>query len=398
MKNTLVLRVLTLAAILFCLVSCAQEQTPHADTEIGISIRTVESDAASGNAFLDIRCAGQWQLSLEYEGDTEDWASLSTVSGKGNKKNAYLSWSENFTSSTRAVRIVLVSGQQSAYCTFTQLAKGVKPVEKPDTDVTKANWMELPAMDDPSLEYYCHTFRMGGVKYRNYSIGYSRKDFLSMWVAYPLCDLYTNGSASGDGDDWEPNPWFSEDFQPIFYNSFGYSQGYERGHQIANADRKCCSEANKQTFYFTNATLQHMNFNGHVWANLEGNMRTTAKSADTLYVVTGCVLSASPRYISDSRGHSVPVPSGYFKAALRYQKSLASQQQEWMGAAFYLDHDASKYPSKQITASEAMSIDELEKKLGMDFFVNLPAMVGADKAAAIEVQNPDNYKSMWGIK
>ena len=34
----------------------------------------------------------------------------------------------------------------------------------------------------------------------------------------------------------------------------------------------------------------------------------------------------------------------------------------------------------------------------MDFFVNLPAMVGADKAAAIEVQNPDNYKSMWGIQ
>lgn len=397
MKNTLILRVLTLAAILFCLVSCAQEQTPHADTEIGISIRTVESDAAPGNAFLDIRCAGQWQLFLEYEGDTEDWASLSTVSGKGNKKNAYLSWFENFTSSTRAVRIVLVSGQQSAYCTFTQLAKGVKPVEKPDTDVTKANWMELPAMDDPSLEYYCHTFKMGGVKYRNYSIGYRRKDFLSMWVAYPLCDLYTNGSASGDGDDWEPNPWLSEDFQPIFYKSFGYKP-YERGHQIANADRKCCSEANKQTFYFTNATLQHMDFNGPVWGVLEGNMRTTAKSADTLYVVTGCVLSDSPYYISDPKGHRVPVPSGYFKAALRYQKSLASQQQEWMGAAFYLDHDASKYPSKQITASEAMSIDELEKKLGMDFFVNLPAMVGADKAAAIEVQNPDNYKSMWGIK
>ena len=398
MKNTLILRVLTLAAILFCLVSCAQEQTPHADTGIGISIRTVESDAASGNAFLDIRCAGQWQLSLEYEGDTEDWASLSTVSGKGNKKNAYLSWFENFTSSIRAVRIVLVSGQQSAYCTFTQMAKGVKPVEKPDTDVSKVNWMELPAMNDPSLEYYCHTFKMDGIKYRNYSIGYSRKDFLSVWVAYPLSDLYLNGSASGNGDDWEPNPWLSEDFQPIFYNSFGYSQGYERGHQIANADRKCCSEANKQTFYFTNATLQHKNFNGHVWANLEGNMRTTAKSADTLYVVTGCVISASPRYISDSRGHSVPVPSGYFKAALRYQKSLASQQQEWMGAAFYLDHDASKYPSKQITTSESMSIDELEKKLGMDFFVNLPAMVGADKAAAIEVQNPDNYKSMWGIQ
>ena len=380
-------------------VSCQNDDVKPA-ADFSLSIKAPQSDASLGSSFLDIRCGGEWTLSLEFQEDVNPWATLSTTSGVGNKKNAYLSWETNMTSVSRFVKIVLTSGNETAECLFTQSAKDAEPVVKPDVDVdvTKVNWMELPAMDDPSLEYYCHTFKMGGVKYRNYSIGYSRKDFLSMWVAYPLCDLYTNGSASGDGDDWEPNPWFSEDFQPIFYNSFGYSQGYERGHQIANADRKCCSEANKQTFYFTNATLQHMNFNGHVWANLEGNMRSTAKSADTLYVVTGCVISASPRYINDSRGHSVPVPSGYFKAALRYQKSLASQQQEWMGAAFYLDHDASKYPSKQITASEAMSIDELEKKLGMDFFVNLPAMVGADKAAAIEVQNPDNYKFMWGIK
>ena len=380
-------------------VSCQNDDVKPA-ADFSLAIKAPQSDASLGSSFLDIRCGGKWTLSLEFQENVNPWATLSTTSGVGNKKNAYLSWETNMTSVSRFVKIVLTSGNETAECLFTQSAKDAEPVVKPDVDVdvTKVNWMELPAMDDPDLEYYAHSFKMGGVKYRNYSIGYSRKDFLSMWVAYPLCDLYTNGSASGDGDDWEPNPWFSEDFQPIFYNSFGYSQGYERGHQIANADRKCCSEANKQTFYFTNATLQHMNFNGHVWANLEGNMRTTAKSADTLYVVTGCVISASPRYINDSRGHSVPVPSGYFKAALRYQKSLASQQQEWMGAAFYLDHDASKYPSKQITASEAMSIDELEKKLGMDFFVNLPAMVGADKAAAIEVQNPDNYKSMWGIK
>jgi hypothetical protein len=69
-----------------------------------------------------------------------------------------------------------------------------------------------------------------------------------------------------------------------------------------------------------------------------------------------------------------------------------------MGAAFYLDHDASKYSSKQITKSESMSIAELEDKLGMDFFVNLPAMVGADKAAAIENQDPDTFSSVWGIR
>ena len=37
-----------------------------------------------------------------------------------------------------------------------------------------------------------------------------------------------------------------------------------------------------------------------------------------------------------------------------------------------------------------MSIDELEKKLGIDFFVNLEKKVGKDAAAAIEAANPSN--------
>jgi endonuclease G len=235
---------------------------------------------------------------------------------------------------------------------------------------------------------------MNGKTYRNYSFGWSNENYLAVWVAYPLCKMYTNGSNSGG--DWEANPLFSSDYQPNFTKSFGFSQGYERGHQIANADRKCCYEANQQTYYFTNATLQHKDFNGPVWGVLEGNMRGAANSADTLYVVTGYVLPKSPRYITDYDGHKVPIPSGYFKAALRYHK--ASTQSVWMGAAFYLDHDASKYSSKQITKSESMSIAELEDKLGMDFFVNLPAMVGADKAATIENQDPDTFSSVWGIR
>ena len=44
------------------------------------------------------------------------------------------------------------------------------------------------------------------------------------------------------------------------------------------------------------------------------------------------------------------------------------------------------------------NIDELEKKLGIDFFVNLPALIGESRAASVEMQNPVNQASKWGIK
>ena len=46
----------------------------------------------------------------------------------------------------------------------------------------------------------------------------------------------------------------------------------------------------------------------------------------------------------------------------------------------------------------SQSIAELEKKLGMNFFVNLPDKIGADQATAVESQNPDTYSSIWGIR
>jgi DNA/RNA endonuclease G (NUC1) len=388
--------------------SCEKPANVKEVPEVSIKNQTVAS--GKGQQFVNVKCGGDWTLALVSEDGEVEWATLNTYSGSGNQTNVKLSYDVNATEKSRELTICLDNGSKTVSCSMLQLPSGQHPEDDPDTggdngsgtgdpdqgsmDFTKTGWLELPAMDDPDLRYYAHHFEMNGKSYRNYSFGWSNENYLAVWVAYPLCKMYTNGSNSGG--DWEANPLFSSDYQPNFTKSFGFSQGYERGHQIANADRKCCYEANQQTYYFTNATLQHKDFNGPVWGVLEGNMRGAANSADTLYVVTGCVLPESPRYITDYDGHKVPIPSGYFKAALRYHK--ASTQSVWMGAAFYLDHDASKYSSKQITKSESMSIAELEDKLGMDFFVNLPAMVGADKAAAIENQDPDTFSSVWGIR
>lgn len=365
--------------------------------EVSVKKTTVES--AKGQQFVSVKCAGEWTLSLYADEEIADWATLNVISGKGDKNNVILTYQANHTGEDRELKIILDNGIKMVDCVMVQLAAGSvsdpdtdpDPAPLPDTDLVKTGWLELPAMNDPNLQYFSFSFQMGGQRYRNYSAGYSRKDYLALWVAYPLCSKYTNGS--GGSSSWIENPLVDDNYEPNYANSFGYSQGYERGHQIANADRKCSSEANQQTYYFTNATLQHKDFNGHIWATLEGNLRSAANSADTVYVVTGCVLSDSPKTITDRSGHAVPVPSGYFKAAVRYSKS--STLGTWLGAAFYLDHKT--YPYKNITTAESMSIDELEEKVGMDFFVNLPDRIGKEQADAIEAQNPDNYSSVWSI-
>lgn len=360
-----------------------------------------------GQMFITVKCKGEWTLSLTGEDDKDiEWAALNVTSGKGYKNNIILTCHRN-NETARRLRIILDNGAKSVSCVISQLSSVVVPEgggnEDPSVpeipsvqDPKAAEWLELPAMSDASLDYYSHSFSFEGKSHRNYTFAWSKGDYLAKWVAYPLCNNYVSGKYSGSGD-WAPNPLVDYMYQPNFGNSFGYSEGYERGHQIANADRKCCALANIQTYYYTNSTLQHKSFNGKIWAKLEGNMRSVVEGKsvkDTCYVVTGCVVSEDPEHIYDPDGKLVPIPSAYFKAALSYSPS--STFGTWLAAGFYLEHKT--YPYEKITAAETMSVDQLEAKLGMDFFVNLPAKIGDAKAAAVEAQDPLSYMTVWNIK
>ena len=101
-------------------------------------------------------------------------------------------------------------------------------------------------------------------------------------------------------------------------------------------------------------------------------------------------VGASGKKEKDSYGNSVTVPDAYFKVLLRYSKSSTLGQ--WNAAAFYLEH---RSYSGNISKEHSMSVDELEKKTGFDFFVNLPAKVGADQAAKIEATDPANVALWW---
>ena len=379
---------MTLCALF--MVSC---QEPAAESSsLEVSVKTPVVDSGKGQMFVNVKCDGRWTLALTdaVDGKDVDWASLSVTSGSDNKSNVVLSYQVNASEQSRKLDIILDDGLHWVACSVEQMGSGKQPEPEPDpapdTELPKTGWLELPAMDDPGLGYYSHSFKMNGKTYRNYSFGWSQEDRVALWVAYPLCKLYTNGSA-GRTNEWALDPLLGEDSAAPFG---GYAGSYARGHQLPSADRQCCYEANAQTFYGTNMTPQLNAHNEGIWADLEGRVRGWAKTSDTTYVVTGVIVSPSSKKEKDSYGKSVTVPDAYFKAVLKYSKS--STLGMWNAAAFYLEHKAY---SGNVGKEHSMSVDRLEEITGIDFFVNLPAKLGDDQAAAIEAADPSKSSVWW---
>lgn len=392
-----------LAIFGMCAFTCERAENEALTDVFEVSVKNASVASGLGQQFVNVKCSGEWTLALVTDEGEADWASLSATSGKGSKSNVILSYQVNASEESRSLKIILDNGSKWVECSLTQMGAGQHPEDDPDNgggngsgnvegsvsgaDALKATgWMELPAMDDPNLGYYSHSFKMNGNKYRNYSFGWSQKDRVALWVAYPLCKLYTNGSA-GRTEAWALDPLLGNDSAAPFV---GYAGSYARGHQLPSADRQCCDEANAQTFYGTNMTPQLNEHNSGIWSDLEGKVRGYANTSDTTYVVTGVILSSTSKKEKDSYGNSVTIPDAYFKALLKY--STKSTLGTWNAAAFYLEHR--KYTGG-ISKEHSMSIDELEAITGIDFFVNLPAKVGADQAAKLEAADPANSSVWW---
>lgn len=389
-----------MAACGLLLTSC-DKPAAASDDVLEVSIKNPSVGSGKGQQFVNVKCSGDWTLFLS---EDADWAQLSVTSGTGSKSNVVLSYEVNAGEQDRTLNIYLDNGARTVFCELKQLAAGKHPEDDPDTgdngsgdngsgndgsenaDLAATGWLELPALDNPDLGYYTHNFKMNGNTYRNYSFGWSQKDRVALWVAYPLCKLYTNGSA-GRTNAWALDPLLGEDSAAPFG---GYAGDYARGHQLPSADRQCCYEANAQTFYGTNMTPQLNEHNEKIWADLEGKVRGYANTSDTTYVVTGVMVSASSKKEKDSYGNSVTIPDAYFKAVLKYSKSSTLGQ--WNAAAFYLEHRAY---SGSVGKEHSMSIDELEEMTGIDFFVNLPAKIGADQAAKLEAADPASSSVWW---
>lgn len=232
---------------------------------------------------------------------------------------------------------------------------------------TVESWLELPAIKkEEGMAFFSHDMSFNDRKVRNYSFWFDLSNRVSHWVAYPLYDGVTKGTSRSD--KWDYDPIVPRRFQGDASRSYA---GYDRGHQLPSADRLCNAAANEQTFYYTNITPQNANLNQGIWETLESHIRGQISSSDTLYVVTGCVLrtetDTTVQYVKDTRGLDVAVPKAYYKVVLKYSAGQANGGYSAIG--FWLENKS--YGSQVISRSHALSVTEIEKRTGLDFFHNL---------------------------
>ena len=139
---------------------------------------------------------------------------------------------------------------------------------------------------------------------------------------------------------------------------------FDRGHLCPNA----VADGNylkrqAQTFLLTNIAPQiGRGFNRDSWRYLEAQVRKWAKRRGKLNVVTGVWFDNNPRKIGKRRQVKIAVPSYWYKIIYdpRRNESIAF----WMENKYY--------GSKNAWKRYKTTIDEIEKKTGIDFYSNLP--------------------------
>lgn len=368
-----------------------------------VEVKTAMIEAEGRSQYIYVKASSSWKITLTSVdgGAPVDWIIAAPSSGSGNT-DVTLNVAANESEQERSAVLTVENSAGKALKTISQ--KGKKPEIKPDPDPTpepkpnETGWLELPSVP-AGTDFFAHSMTIGSVKTRNYSFIWDYDNLVAPWVAYPLCK-WNMASNVKRTNAWALDPLLPESKQPVLYRGFskGNNGWYARGHQIPSADRLTSYESNAMTFYGTNMTPQiQEGFNGDIWATLEGMVRSWANKSDTLYVVTGCVIDykdgETVKYALDNNGKKVTVPTAYYKAVLRYMKSSTVGYSGYSACAVWLDHKV--YSTKTIDSSYSMSVDDLEEKLGIDFFVNLPAKVGEDVAARIEAEEPKGVAWWW---
>lgn len=195
------------------------------------------------------------------------------------------------------------------------------------------------------------------IQHSTYTLAYDENHEQAVWVAYVLTRSELNRKFVSRSD------WFEEDKavptgSADFYDYKG--SGYTKGHLVPSADRAWSRSVNDETFLMSNISPQTYHFNGGVWRELEENVRDWARSNDRLFIVTGPVIGNSREKIGQNQ---VTVPEAFFKVLIDVDNP------EMKSIGFLVPNNKTDRPLPEF----AMSVDDVEEIVGIDFFNRLIA-------------------------
>ena len=230
------------------------------------------------------------------------------------------------------------------------------------TDGTALTTFQMPSLDQKDagselLELPAASASDPVIRHAAFILAYDADAKIPKWVAYELTAEETHGEAERDELFFKMDPSYkrSQAMREDYSDS-----GWTKGHMACAADFKWDVDAMEETFYLTNVCPQDEELNKGDWNYLEKQVRYWARHFGRVWVVSGPIIGSN-RYgtIGD---RDVVVPDNFFKAV------LAPGKKGYQSIAFVMGNDAKRYYLDKCS----MSVNDLEKRTGIDFFAALP--------------------------
>ena len=133
--------------------------------------------------------------------------------------------------------------------------------------------------------------------------------------------------------------------------------GFDKGHLAPAADMTYSFGSMSDSFFMTNISPQIPGCNRGIWKRLENQVRRWAIKEKKLYIITGPIFSEKPAVMKTA---AIPVPVAFYKVILDLMPPMKM-------IGFIVPNQT----SKRRIASFAVSVNEVERITGYDFFSQL---------------------------
>jgi len=203
-----------------------------------------------------------------------------------------------------------------------------------------------------------------------YITSYNKDKRVPFWTAWKLTSSHTTGTCQRKGTEYAADPDITG---PRADNSDYSRSGYDRGHMCPAGDNKWDLKAMRQTFLFTNMCPQVGVLNQGGWNDLEIKCRAWARKYGAMYIVCGPIFNGKSHKTIGS--HKVAVPDAFFKVILCMEGTPKA-------IGFIYNNDT----SRGSIPSHAVSVDEVERMTGLDFYPALPDNIEQ------RVESENNFK------
>ena len=235
-----------------------------------------------------------------------------------------------------------------------------------------------------------HSTTENGTRMINYSVEWDAKLKANRWTCYEMYDKMMQKKAKRK-NKFKPDPDIPLNMQTTPEDYSG--SGFDRGH-LCPSDDRCYSQAmNDQTFYLSDMQPQVHGHNGGIWQQLEKKVRVWAGKCDTLYVVKAATIDKAEYICTDADIKDIAnkekkpkklhfpgiVPKYFYMALMAYDKKTNT----YRALGIWSPHYNGSEP-------EYITIEELQRRTGIDFFCNLDD----DIEKAVESTKDHSY---WGI-